>query len=309
MQKDVSGNVLSLGYVGSRGRHLVQVIPDVNVPAPSAAPGPATRRPYIVPLPNVTTIRAAFDNGRSEYNALQATLQRRLRAGLVLNANYTLAKIEDNVAALSGATNPYGLIPTDVSEYDWGRSELDIRHRVAFSATYALPLGASSAGLARALLHGWQVNTVGYWQSGLPFTVVSSVPRINTTATADRPNMIRDPVLSAPTLVAWFDTTAFAAQAFGTAGDETRNALEGPAQRRLDLSVFKTFAVGGRRRLQLRVEVFNVTNTANFSNPISTIAAYDRDGVPATLNGFGGITSTAPNSVPRQAQFGIKYLF
>ena len=246
MQKDFSGNVISVGYVGSRGRNLIQVIPDYNVPVPSAAASPATRRPYIVPLPNVTTIRASFDEGTSEYNSLQTTFQRRLRAGLVLNANYTLAKMEDNVATLAGGTNPYGLIPTEVSDYDWGRSELDIRHRIAFSANYELPFGANSTGLTRALLHGWQVNVLGYWQSGLPFTVASSVTRINTTATSDRPNMIKDPVLSDPTILAWFDTTAFAAQALGTAGDEKRNALEGPAQRRLDLSVFKSFQVGGR---------------------------------------------------------------
>lgn len=309
VQKDFWGNVISVGYVGSRGRNLIQVIPNYNVPVPSAAASPATRRPYIVPLPNVTTIRASFDTGTSEYNSLQTTFQRRLKSGLVLNANYTLAKMEDNVATLAGGTNPYGLIPTQVETYDWGRSELDIRHRVAFSANYELPFGKNSTGATRAFIHGWQVNMVGYWQSGLPFTVASSVTRINTTATSDRPNMLEDPTLSDPTIQRWFDTTAFAAQALGTAGDEPRNPLEGPAQRRLDVSVFKSFSIGARGSLQMRFEVFNVTNTANFSNPINTIAGYDASGVPLTANGFGRITSTAPNNVPRQMQFGIKYLF
>jgi hypothetical protein len=87
VQKDFWGNVISVGYVGSRGRNLIQVIPNYNVPVPSAAASPATRRPYIVPLPNVTTI-ASFDTGTSTHLSLQTTFQRRLKSGLVLNANY-----------------------------------------------------------------------------------------------------------------------------------------------------------------------------------------------------------------------------
>jgi len=74
--------------------------------------------------------------------------------------------------------------------------------------------------------------------------------------------------------------------------------LHGPPQRRVDLSVFKEFAVGGSRQLQLRYEVYNLTNIANFQNPNSQL------GSPA----FGSISSTG-NSTPRQMQFAAKLLF
>jgi len=74
--------------------------------------------------------------------------------------------------------------------------------------------------------------------------------------------------------------------------------LHGPPQRRIDLSVFKEFATGASTRLQLRYEVYNLTNIANFQNPNSQL------GSPA----FGSISSTG-NSTPRQMQFAAKLLF
>ena len=50
-----------------------------------------------------------------------------------------------------------------------------------------------------------------------------------------------------------------------------RNLLHGPSQRRLDLSLFKDVALPGTARLQLRVEVYNVTNTPSFANPNGTL--------------------------------------
>lgn len=308
VQKDLWGNSFSLGYVGSRGRNLVQTIGNINVPDPSPAASPATRRPYLGFWPNVTTVRYSWSKGKSEFDSLQVSFQRRYKAGLVLNANYTLADNKDNVLLNAGGTNPYGLMPKQVSTYDWGAAEIDVRHRFAASANYELPFGKDATAVKAVFLKGWQINAVGYWQSGLPFTVTSNVARINTTATSDRPNMIKDPKLDNPTISAWFDTTAFAAQALGTAGDEPRNALYGPPQRRIDMSIAKNVSIG-RGNLQLRIECYNITNIANFENPISAIAGYDANGVPLTTNGFGRITATAANNIPRQFQFGVKYLF
>ena len=65
----------------------------------------------------------------------------------------------------------------------------------------------------------------------------------------------------------------------------------------MDFSVFKDIVMGNQR-LQLRMEVFNITNTASFSVPDGALGA-------AT---FGRITSTG-NNIPRQFQFAAKYLF
>ena len=63
------------------------------------------------------------------------------------------------------------------------------------------------------------------------------------------------------------------------------------------MSVFKDVVIG-TQRLQLRLEVFNVTNTPSFAVP---------DGALGSAT-FGRITSTA-NNLPRQFQFAAKFLF
>jgi hypothetical protein len=129
--------------------------------------------------------------------------------------------------------------------------------------------------------------------------VVNATPRSNTGvgANGDRPDQICDGVLDDPSVAAWFDTGCFVGQTLNTVGNVRRNNLYGPPQRRLDASVFKDVLLGGTR-LQLRVEVFNVTNTPSFGVPNGSLGA-------AT---FGRITTTG-NNVPRQFQFAVKYLF
>jgi hypothetical protein len=100
------------------------------------------------------------------------------------------------------------------------------------------------------------------------------------------------------TLQRWFNTDAFSAAPQFTAGNVGYALMHGPSQRRLDMSIFKNLSMGGGRRLQLRAECYNVTNTPNFYLPDNNFGS----------SGFGSISSTG-NSIPRQMQFGIKYLF
>ena len=70
----------------------------------------------------------------------------------------------------------------------------------------------------------------------------------------------------------------------------------GPGTLNWDFSVYKTFSVSERHRLQFRTEFFNVLNHPNLGNPGLTVG---------TAN-FGKITSA---SDPRELQFGLKYHF
>jgi hypothetical protein len=88
------------------------------------------------------------------------------------------------------------------------------------------------------------------------------------------------------------------AQPINTAGNTGRNTLHGPPQRRIDLSLFKNLSPTTAMRLQLRAEVFNLTNTPSFGLPNSNFGTA----------GFGSITTTA-NAIPRQMQFAAKLLF
>jgi hypothetical protein len=108
---------------------------------------------------------------------------------------------------------------------------------------------------------------------------------------------VHSPFLSNPTVQQWFDTTAFVAQTPGTLGDEPRNYLRGPQYRHLDASITKEFDLGGSRRLEFRVEAFNLTNTPNFDFPNAQLGN----------KSFGMISAT--RGTPRQLQLAARFAF
>jgi outer membrane receptor protein involved in Fe transport len=298
LEQQVWGSSVTVGYVGSRGYRLWMSVPNLNY-APPGAGAVNPRRYYAGVAPNLTTLQILRSAGRQDYNALQLAFARRSRGGLTLSANYTLAKGMSDVTQPGGggAQQAYGVDPNRIHELEWSASDIDIRHRYAFSLNYELPFGRNASGAVKQLIGDWQVNLLAYWQSGLPFTVYNATARSNTGAGVDRPDQTCSGTLSDPTVTRWFDTTCFTGQAINTIGNSGRNNLYGPPQRRMDMSLFKD-VVFGTQRLQLRLEVFNVTNTPSFAVP---------DGALGSAT-FGRITSTG-NNVPRQFQVAAKYLF
>jgi hypothetical protein len=286
IEKEFGGNVVSAGYVGSRGDRIAAST-NINL-APAAAGAVQPRRAFASSYPNLGTIQVFMNTNEYKYDAMQIVFQRRYRAGVSFNTHYTLAHAQQ--------LTPAGW---DWTLMEWSDAPLDIRHRWVITATYELPWGRSLTGVSGAILSGWQVNAVGFYQTGLPFTVTNSAARTNTGGT-DRPNLVGDPVLpsSERTLARWFNTSAFAAQPQFTPGNAPATLMHGPPNRRLDLSLFKDLSLRRDWKLQLRAEVYNVTNTPNFVNPNSSF------GSPA----FGTISSTG-NSIPRQMQFATKLIF
>jgi hypothetical protein len=310
VQREIAGNVVTIGYVGELGRHLYETIPNLDLPAPSGSSvqDPA---PYATLLPKVNTIAAYLDGGVSSYHSFEATFERRYVSGLTLSANYTLAHgINDVLDPGAGTTEAYGLLPTQVSTYDKGNSDIDVRSRLAVTASYDLPFGKDSKGFHKLLLKGWQLNSLAFWQTGQPFTITNATPRINLpTVTVDRPNVVGNPILAKHSLNEFFNISSFVAQPLGTAGDVSRNSLYGPHLRRVDLSLFKNVDIHKSLKLQVRAECFNISNTPNFANPNSEITATNSSGVAQSSGSFGAITSTNLGVAARQFQFAAKLIF
>ncbi len=303
VEKEISGNVLRIGYVGQAGRRLAQIFYNINIAPPSPLPNPASRTPFAASLPNVSTIGFSKAAGTSSYNALQLSLERRHKSGLAIGSNYTWAHGIDDVWGLSGeAIFGYGVLPDAVAEVDRGNSDLDVRHRFALTANYEIPAGKSLKGLKQWVLGGWQVNGIAVYQTGLPFTIINAVPQSNTGVDAtqsDRPNRVKSGTLPHPSLDRYFDTSAFVQQDFGTLGNSGRNILFAPSFKKVDLSLFKQFDLREPWTLQFRAECYNITNTPGFGAPNTIL------GDP----GFGTISDTNHNYTPRQFQFALKLLF
>jgi hypothetical protein len=304
LQKEFAGNVFSVGYVGELGRQL-PTDPDLDRPGPPGANKPQLPYVYQAQLPYVNQIYGQENGGVSNYNALQATYQLRQRHGLTLNANYTYARDLDDVNSFSapnglgGGIYGAGLLTNDPG-YDYGNSDLDVRHRAAGTLDYQLPFGEGANGFKGTLVKGWEVSSLGFWQTGIPFTVANVNDVVNIPGvSADRPNVTGNPNLSNPSPKMWYRLSAFSAQTPGTLGDSGRNTVYGPRDRRVDLSVLKNIPVGERFRIQFRAECFNVTNTVNWGYP----------NVDYQTPLAGQVSNTANNENPRQFQFALKALF
>jgi hypothetical protein len=160
-------------------------------------------------------------------------------------------------------------------------------------------------------------------QTGNPLNIVTNVTTFNGVVNTLRPDLVGSlNVIGDPNQ--WFSNgvcnpsvagscTASSVFAIPIAADGTtyhfgnlpRNAVYGPGFRNVDLSITKNTPMAGRHRVQLRIEVFNLFDTANYGQP-------NRIAVPGGTI-FGVITNTrsptGDSGSARQVQFAAKYLF
>ena len=296
--------VAKVGFVGNIGRRL-DTAWNYNQPVPG--PGPNNpRRPLFSVAPNVTDVTYLTFDGKSNYNSLQASVERRFST-IGFLAAYTWAHSIDDVQNAFLGVGDNGPMPQDrrCRQCDRGDSAFDIRHRFTTSMNWALPLGRGRRfDLGRALnvaLGGWDTNLIFTAQTGLPFTPVLETSVSN--AGGSRPDRLRSGELANPDPFLWFDpsfnspTAAWAVPAQYTFGNSGRNILRGPGRQNFDWSMFKDFVASGRWRLQFRAEIFNLFNSPQFDVPNASI------GNPAA----GRITATiGPN---RQIQMGLRLSF
>jgi len=297
--------VAKIGYVGNMGRRLDTVY-DFNQPVPGpGAPGP--RRPLINIAPRVVGVTYNLSDGLSNYNSLQATLERRFTNGLGFLTAYTWSHSIDNVAnAFGGADN--GPVPQDrrFRNADRGSSGFDITHRLVHSMNYELPFGkgrrwALSSRAANWALGGWDMNLIFTSQTGLPFTPALATSVSN--AGGSRPDRLKEGKLDVRDPARWFDTSFnTAGAAWGvpvtfTFGNGGRNILRGPGRVSFDYSIFKQFAFTERFKLQYRAEFFNLFNTPQFDLPNSSIG-----------NPNAGIINSIVG-IPRQVQMALRLAF
>src|SRR5436309_1268232 len=90
-------------------------------------------------------------------------------------------------------------------------------------------------------------------------------------------NLLRNPVLPSDqrTLTRWFDTTAFADPAPFTFGNSPRSGLRGAPVVTTDATLEKGFSIAERWKFEIRGELYNLLNHANFNVPGFTKGAAD----------------------------------
>ena len=241
--------------------------------------------------------------GTDNYNAMQLGLSRRSTSGLSVNAQYTLSRSFGNTSGSNEALTVGNAAQTLAEfDYDTGYNAFDVRHTFNFSALYSLPFGTGrkymSSGVAGALLGGWDIGGIVNARSGLPIDVritrpdivyvdasgivfnnpaagrsaVVNTPNGGASRNVRRPDLVPgvDPFVTSGGLL-FLNPAAFATPAPGTYGNLQRGSLHGPGFAQLDLVIAKHFALAGPRNAEFRIEVFNLFDKANFSNPVATL--------------------------------------
>jgi hypothetical protein len=267
--------ILEVAYVGTAGVRLLTAS-NINAGAPGPT-SPVTRRPY---GPALAEVRELSTSAHSTYHSLQTKVERRFSGGLFFLASWTWSKSLDNQSNGTDNAAAGGQYPQDPAhpELDRGPSSFDRTHRFVASAVWEIPhpRGAGSGwnALTNALLSRWQLSGIFTAQTGSPFSVLMACADVNAEGNNCRPNLIREPNLSAgqQSIARWFDTAAFAIpnpQAWGNAG---RDILRGPSLADIDLALARSFrAFGDARPLVLRGEFFNALNHTNFGLPVNSI--------------------------------------
>jgi hypothetical protein len=300
--------MLDIGYVGSFGHHLTATVSQSINQVPTNELGPGNLQ-SLRPFPQFSNVQIlGSDIGRSDYNALNIGVDRRLSNGLQFKVNYTYSVFLDNLNARSEVGN----VPAFTNFYnqanDWGLSANDMRHRLVVSSIYELPIGkgklfSPSNRIIDGLIGGWSLGAIVEAHTGPPLGITELTNNTNSYSDGVRPNVVGDPNIPgnpsrAQQLAEWFNTAAFAAPVPYTFGNAGKTFGVAPGLFSLDASLLKDFS-WERFVLQFRVEALNFTNHANFAPPNTQQGS-------AT---FGEVTSLVSGNQARILQIGLHLKF
>jgi hypothetical protein len=300
------GLTVEVGYTGTRGDHLFrQIFTNGRVAVPNAQgrlvvpPGQGLRQP------NFDRMRWRTSDANSWYDGLTVGVTRR-GASFFMQASYTWSKSEDTGASALGGNDfdQEGGGSRYLFDKDKGLSPFDIRHSFVANVNVALPFGRSGGPLA-ALVRNWEVGTLVRLRSGYPFSVFTGIDRSLQVWAPDypdlRPGASPNPILGGPDR--YYDPTAFVLQPEGWIGNLPRNSLIGPGMATVDVMLARSLRFGASRAVQLRLEVFNLLNRANFGLPSQTL--FNAQG--GYLDDAGRIRTTVTSA--RQIQLGVRFVW
>jgi hypothetical protein len=295
-QRQLPGQtLLDVSYVGS-GSHKLTTGADLNPGLDGARlhPGFGDR-----------TVRTS--QGNSTYHSLQARVDRRFAQGLQLASSYTWSKSLDSTSEGIGQINtqyanssltsvpaPQGGLKLDHSLSDFHRGQ-------RLTLVYLWEIPGPSRGLWKRVIGGWSIAGITTLQSGTPYTIVNGSDRNQDGwAQMDRPDIGNPKAPPNSRAVLWPTTgpqrcpsgyrnpeinacvnpaDAYWVEGTGSPNGSTvgRNTLFTNGTNNFELSLFKTVAIGERKRLEFRWEAQNAFNHPQFTSPPAQVNRNVRD--------------------------------
>jgi hypothetical protein len=325
--------VATIAYVGTIGRHLEGAY---NMNPAGTAAGNAlavsenpvavakgTLNDFSLPTlapntyqfnPNVYGGIGVYATGfNSNYNSLQAQINRHFNNGLQFQAAYTWSRYFDFTSSLeNSAFNSPGFNAVDFGR-NYGPSANDAPQRLVVNYVYTLPFYKYGHHW-KQLTGDWNLSGIGTFQHGFPVGVFQTAfddlqgsPNQQFFSSPDFVNATGAPLninhnpRNSPTQQ-WVNPAAFAIPPLGTEGTANRNPFYGPGLNFWDMALEKSIHFTESMYFQLRLETFNTFNHANFGAPVNN----------ASSSAFGTINTVqqiSTNGAGRVVQLGGKFYF
>jgi hypothetical protein len=294
-----ASDLIEVAYLGSSGHRLSNPI-DLSQCRPNAALfcDPASR-----PWPRYGLVLYGDNAGNSSYSAFIAKYERRMTNGLGLRFEYAFAK------ALTDSWQSALTINNQISQCrrcSKAPANFDVHHRLVGSILWPLPFGVGrryASGVSNwldALIGRWTFTGIVVATTGQPI-VLRAPNQTGSMLINHLPNRVcdgRSEQLSGNIRgngFLWFDATCFPVPPVGYFGNSGPTVLSGPGLHNWDLGVEKSFPLArDSAQLQIRAEMFNAWNHAQFQQP---------NGDSGDGANFGRISSSRP---PRVTQVALK---
>jgi hypothetical protein len=285
---DLSAQV---AYVANHG---TDISGSQNINLPSTYGGGNNSDPEFALFGRTAATNQYFLGFSSNYESLQAQLTKRFSHGLSFTSAFTWGKGLGYISDDDG-----GLVFFINRRRNYAPTDFDRKFNYEQSFTYELPFGHGhqilNSGVGDAILGGWKISGIISAVSGMPFTVTASGGTLNTPGTTQTSTLtghfhkLGRIGPSSP----WFDPTVFSQPTGCTGqspcsnpglGNTSRNQFRGPGYIQDNASIFKRFTVYRETGLEIRVDMFQLSNTPQFGQPNAT--------GPNGASGFGTITGT-----------------
>jgi hypothetical protein len=305
--------IWQLGYVGTKGTHLMSIV-DINQGALNSnnVGDLQSTRPYYSQFPNFGPINEARSNLGSNYNSLQTSLRVQNWHSLAGSVGYTWGH------ALDYETGQLPYLPQNSFDEaaEYGNSDWDVRQTLTGTLDYNVPTFGSPSRLTR----GWEVDSGFSFHGGFPYTISSLHNPSGNGENADRAVQIANPLAGishafvpasggSGAYVQWFNPSAFEDAPEGTYSLTRRGQNYGPGYGALDLAVLKSTKIRESMSLQIRADMFNIFNRTNLGwVALPNVNTSSGGVITTTIGGDLGNPGVGPGE-PFNVLFSGKILF
>ncbi len=260
LNSGIRRTIASTAVIDRRFSTLGQVIQNSVVPVETSL---FSDRPFESSAVSGVTTRV--NEGRTDYDALQLSIDKRLTRGFQFKTSYTLSKSRGNTNGNGVPTANFQLLDDLRLNLNEGPTDFDRRHNFVFSSLYQIPR-------TRGLI----ISTIIRSLSGTPFTIQ------DTRVDADRNGILFDPLLAGTyTGTRMFPNGETLTFDYENAGE--RNGARLPGFFSVDLRLAYKFRFTERVNVGFTFEAFNLTNRTNYdpdvlpTNFVSSLEGTNRD--------------------------------